>query len=41
MDKVDYQLPLILIALLHVDLTNVIYLTAVIRSGQHDIAHNE
>ena len=37
-DIVLYQLPLILTAFLHVDLINVVTLTACILSGQHDVA---
>ena len=41
-NKIPYQLPLILTALLHVDLINVAYFTACVSvSGIHDIAFYE
>ena len=39
--NLSYQLPLILTALLHVDLINVPYLTACALSGHHDVAFFE
>ena len=40
-NKIPYQLPLILTALLHVDLINVAYLPHASLSGIHDIAFYE